>query len=247
MSVCYYFSTTDSHYEIQGDGCPLVLLHGGFTTIEGSFKQIRPALAKTRKTIAIEQQAHGHTADINRPLTQEQMADDTAALLRHLKIENADFFGFSMGGNISLQLALRHPKLARKIAFIGTNYNNDGMTPENFELLKKTTAESLPPQLREDYLKVAPHPEDWATLVSKVKKQAMEFKGFSPETLQSIQQPTLVMIGDNDFHSVEHEARLFRLLPHSRLAVLPGTNHDSVNQRPDWIVSMIQDFLDAPM
>jgi pimeloyl-ACP methyl ester carboxylesterase len=97
------------YYEIHGAGSPLALLHGGPSTIETDFGRVLPTFAKTRRVIAVEQQGHGHTADIDRPLTFEQMADDTAQLLRQLKIEDADFFGYSMGGGIALQTALRHP------------------------------------------------------------------------------------------------------------------------------------------
>src|SRR5262249_55916520 len=103
----------EMYYEIHGRGRPLVLLHRAYMTIEG-FGKILPGLAETRQVIAVEQQAHGRTADVDRPLTYEQMADDTAALLRHLGIEEADVFGYSMGGGVALQLAMRHPELLRK-------------------------------------------------------------------------------------------------------------------------------------
>ena len=108
------------YYEIHGSAkCgkpPLVLLHGGGSTIDTSFGSVLPSFAKTRQVIAFEQQGHGHTADIHdRPFTFEQSADDAAALMQHLKIEKADFFGYSNGGNIALQIAIRHPKLVRRL------------------------------------------------------------------------------------------------------------------------------------
>lgn len=235
------------YYEIQGTGRPLVLLHGGLCTIEACLGKVRPPLATNRKTVAVEQQAHGHTADIDRPLTFEQMADDTVALLRQLKIENADFLGYSDGGNVALRIAMRHPDLVRKLVVLGANYNNDGLVPGLVEAFKVLKAEDIPKEFQEAYAKVAPDPKQWPTLVAKVMKQALEFKGWRPEDIQSIRAPTLVMIGDADIVRPEHAVEMFHLLPHGQLAVLPVSDHFAPVQRPDWIVSMTKEFLDAPM
>ena len=109
------------YYEIHGDGLPLVLLHGGLMTIETSFAGFLPSLARTRRVIAVEQHAHGRTADIDRPLTFEQEANDTAALLEQLQIVNADVFGYSDGGILGLGLAIRQPSLVRKLVLAGAN------------------------------------------------------------------------------------------------------------------------------
>jgi pimeloyl-ACP methyl ester carboxylesterase len=247
------------YYEIHGAGDPLVLLHGGIITIDSSFAAVLPAFAKNRRVIAVEQQAHGHTADIDRPLTFEQMADDTAALLRHLNIENADFFGFSDGGNVALGIAIRHPKLVRKLVIAGTNYNNDGLHSEvltSMAQMKPHDLDGTP--LQEVYARVALNPDDWHTLVAKVMTQAMEFRGWPPEEIQSIKAPTLIIIGDADIIRPEHAVEVFRLhgggapgdiagLPNSRLAVLPGTSHFMLMNRADWLIPMITEFLDAPM
>jgi pimeloyl-ACP methyl ester carboxylesterase len=249
MSAGSYASVNglNMYYEIRGTGSPLVLLHGGPTTIDTSFGKLRLSLAKTWKTVAVEQQGHGHTADIDRPLTFEPMADDTAALLRHLKIEKADFFGYSDGGNVALGIAIRHPELVRKLVVAGTNYNNDGLYPEILEFLKHATPEDLGTELRDAYTRVAPRPEDWPTLVAKVMKMGVEFKGWRPEDIRSINAPAMVMAGDADIVRPEHAVQMFRLLPHGQLAMLPGTDHGTLLQRPDWVVSMIEAFLDAPM
>src|ERR671935_3223680 len=110
------------YYEVHGAGRPLVLLHGALSAIGTSFGKVLPSLAKTRQVIAVEQQAHGHTADIDRPLTYEQMADDTAALLRHLEIGSADVYGYSLGGGVALQLAIRHPELVRKLVLVSASH-----------------------------------------------------------------------------------------------------------------------------
>jgi len=247
------------YYEIHGTGRPLVLLHGALTTIDTSFGKVLPSLAKTRQVIAIEQQAHGHTADIDRPLTYEQMADDTAALLRHIGIENADIFGYSMGGGIALQIAIRHPDLVHKLVVAAATYNSDGIYPEilaGIETLKPEDLAGSPWQ--EEYARTAPNPEDWPTLIDKSKQLDREFQDWPPEAIQSIKAPTLVIIGDSDVVRPEHAVEMFRLLgggvpgdvaglPNSQLAVLPGTTHVTLVERADLLLAIIPAFLDAPM
>lgn len=132
----------EMYYEVQGTGEPLVLLHGAYMTID-AMGELVPGLAETRQMIAVEQQGHGRTADIDRPITYEQMADDTAALLRHLGIGQADVFGFSMGGGIALQLAIRYPSLVRKLVSVSASYTSDGMQPELHEMVPGITPQYL--------------------------------------------------------------------------------------------------------
>lgn len=253
------------YYEVHGEGPPLVLLHGGITTIETSFASILPVLAKTRMVIAVEQQAHGRTADIDRPLTFEQEADDTAALLRRLKIKQADVLGYSDGGNVGLGLAIRHPDLVRKLVVIGTNADNDGLQPGIVDFMKVAAdqdpaeaAKSMPPEMREAYVKVAPRPQDWPILISKVMKQAVALKGWTPEQLKGVKAPVLVMIGDADIIQPEHAVEMFRMfgggrsgdmgpMPNSRLAVIPGANHMSFMTSAEAWLPMVTSFLDAPI
>lgn len=249
------------YYEIHGSGgVPLVLLHGAFSTIETDFGRVLPAFAQTRQVIAVEQQAHGHTADIDRPLSYEQMADDTAALLIHLGIDQADFFGYSFGGGVGFQLATRNPELVRKLVMGGgTAYSFDGCYPELLEGLGKMPAEMLHgTPWHQAYLRVAPNPDDFATLVAKKNELDRTYTGWSPEQIRAITQPVLLMIGDSDIVRPEHTAEFFRLLgggvpgdlaglPKSRLAILPGTTHVTFVERADWLVSMITEFLDAPV
>lgn len=238
------------YYEIHGTAAPkrppLVLLHGGGSTIDTSFGKVVQSFAKTRQIIAFEQQGHGHTADIDRPFSFEQSADDAAALLRHLKIERADFFGYSNGGNIALQVAIRHPDMVRKLVVASAMFKRDGLYPEFWESMKHATLQSMPADLREAYLRVAPQPERLRTFHDKSAKRMLEFKDWRPEDIRSIGAPTLVMIADGDIVRPEHAVEMFRLLPHAQLAVLPGTDHMSLVQRADWQVSMIEAFLDAP-
>jgi len=237
------------YYEVHGTGgTPLVLLHGGGSTIETSFGRVLPSLAKARQVIAFEQQGHGRTADIvERPFTFEQSADDAAALLRYLRIERADFFGFSNGGNIVLQIAIRHPQLVRKLVVASAMFKRAGLPPGFWESMRQATPENMPSELREAYLRVAPHPEQFATFHDKSAKRMLEFKDWPPETIRSIDAPTMVLIGDADIVRPEHAVEMFRLLPHGQLAVLPGADHATVMNRADLLLEMIPAFLDAPM
>ncbi len=248
------------YYEIHGTGRPLVLLHGAFSTIGTDFGKVLPTFARTRQVIGVEQQAHGHTADIERPLSYEQMADDTAALLRQLKIENADFVGYSLGGGIALQIARRRPHLVRKCVFAGgASYHRDGFYPEVLAGMKDLRPEQLAGSPWQTvYARTAPNPEHWPALVAKIKELDMNFVGWPPEDIQAIKAPALLMIGDADIVRPEHVVQMFRLLgggvagdlvglPRTQLAVLPGTTHVTLVDRADWMSSMITAFLDAPM
>jgi pimeloyl-ACP methyl ester carboxylesterase len=246
------------YYEIHGTGQPLVVLHGAFMTI-GTMGELVPELAKTRQVIAVELQAHGHTADIDRPLSYEQMADDVAALLQQLEIEEADVFGYSTGGGVALQVAIRHPEVVRKLVAASSSYTSDGLYPE-----VRSTIETITPELfagtplLEEYTRVAPNPDDFPTLVAKVKQLDGKPFAWPPEDIRAIEAPTLLIIGDSDGTRPEHAVEMFRLLgggvfgdiaglPNSQLAVLPGTTHVGLVERSDWLVSMIGEFLDAPM
>ncbi|MGH6896944.1 MAG: alpha/beta fold hydrolase [Geminicoccaceae bacterium] len=247
----------EMYYEIHGTGRPLVLLHGALMTIEG-FGELLPSLAETRQVVAVEQQAHGRTADIDRPLRYEQMADDTAALLRHLGIEQADFFGYSMGGGIALQIAIRHPDLVRRLVVAAANYDPDGYYPEVLEGIQKLKPEDFAgsPWL-EAYTRVAPNPAAWPALLARIKDLDLWFEGWPRAGIASIEAPALVIVGDADVVRPEHAVEMFRLLgggvpgdlaglPRSRLAVLPGTTHVTLVDRADWLTSMVTEFLDAP-
>lgn len=256
-----YASVNDlkMYYEIHGTGKPLVLLHGALTTIDTSFIKILPSLTEKRQVIAVEQQAHGHTADIDRPLTYEQMAEDTIELLRQLKIEKADFFGYSMGAGIALQIAIKHPDLVHKLVVVSVAYNNNGVYPEVLEGEEKLKPEDLDgTEWQKAYARIAPNPGHWPLLIAKEQKLTREFKGWAPDDIQAIKAPTFIIIGDSDIIRPEHAIEMFRLLgggvagdltglPCSRLAVLPGTTHVTLVDRSDWLLSTIEEFLDSPL
>ncbi|MBA2597630.1 MAG: alpha/beta hydrolase [Chloroflexota bacterium] len=248
------------YYEIHGSGgVPLVLLHGAFATI-GLWGDILKGLAQTRQVIAVETQGHGHTADIDRPLRYGQMADDTAALMEHLAIAQADVFGYSMGGGVALQLAIRHPELVRKLVLASASYTTEGVYPEVWAGVEAITPELFagsPPEMA--YLETAPHPDDFPALVAKVKDLESQELSLPAADIQAIASPTLLIIGDSDGVRPEHAVEMFRLLgggvfgdlaglPKSQLAVLPGTTHVGVVvERADLLLALIPPFLDAPM
>jgi pimeloyl-ACP methyl ester carboxylesterase len=245
------------YYEIHGTGVPLVLLHGAMGTIDSCFSNLLPALARTRKVIAVELQGHGHTPDIDRPLSYEQMAEDLAGLLHALEIDVADFVGYSMGGAAGFQLALRHPSMVRRLVIAGgTCFRPEGLYPEMQPGSGSPTPEDLAGSpWHQAYLEVAPDPAAWPTLVAKVGELDAGFAGWSADEVRSLAAPTLLMIGDSDIVRPEHTMEMFRLLgggvagdlvglPDSQLAILPGTSHVGLLERDDWLQSMIGGFLD---
>ena len=233
------------YYEVEGQGRPLVLLHGGMCTIEVCFGELRPAFTQHWRTIAPELQGHGRTADIDRPLSMDQLVEDVAALLRQLKVRDADFFGFSIGGGITLRLAVKYPELVHKAVIFGVQYSNDGLVPGLLENLKTLKAEDMPPRFRDGYATVAPDPAKFPLLVGKIASMVVAEKGVSPAQIQSIKAPILVMVGDTDFVRPEHAVEMYRLLQHGQLAILPQSTHFAPIERPQWVGSMARAFLEG--
>lgn len=238
------------YYEIHGTANlalpPLVLLHGGGDTIQTSFGQILAELARHRRVIAFERQGYGHTADIaDRPFSFEQSADDTAALLQYLHVRQADLFGFSSGGMITLQIAIRHPQVVRKLVVASGFFSRDAADPAFWNGFATATLEDMPKGLRDAYLEVAPHPENLQTMFDKTVQLIRNFQDIPADKIRAITAPTLVVCGDSDVMRPEHAVAVFRLLPHAQLAVLPRTDHMHVTARISWLVPMIEEFLDV--
>ena len=201
------------YYEIHGTGQPLVLLHGAFSAIGTSFGKLLPSLAQTRQVIAFDLQAHGRTPDIDRPLSLEQMADDVAAAIRHLGIERADIFGYSMGAGVALHVVIRHPDVVRKLVLASVTYTLSGIQPGLMEGLGNMTPEMMfGSPWHEEYIKIAPHPEDFATLFAKKTQMDRQNRDVPAESIRAIQAPTLLIIGDSDLVRPEHAVEMFRLL-----------------------------------
>ena len=245
------------YYEVYGAGKPLVLLHGAFNTINLAFGMLIPELSKTRQVIAVELQGHGRTADIDRPFSFQSMADDVAALLKHLKIDNADIFGYSMGGGTALQLVIRHPEVVRKLVIASAVYKYEGWTPETRAILPTLTPEMFQgTPIKTDYDSLAPDPKHWTQFVNKMKKFVTTPYDFGADKIKAIKSPTLIITGDGDGVLPEHAVEMFRLrgggymvdfgpAPKTQLAILPGNSHISVMMQTSSLVSMINPFLDA--
>ena len=236
------------YYEIHGPAgaVPLILLHGGGDTIEMSFGQLLPLLARVRQVIAFEQQGCGRTADISeRPFSFEQSADDTVGLLDYLHIDRADLFGFSNGGSIALHVATRQPQVVRRLVVITALMKRDWADPRFWESMKSAQLDAMPAVLREAYFKVAPHPENLESFFYKSRNRMRDFKDVSDQAIASITASTLVISSDRDVMRPEGAIALFRLLPHAQLAILPGADHMDIPLRTDLLVPMIEAFLDA--
>jgi pimeloyl-ACP methyl ester carboxylesterase len=249
----------DLYYERHGHGAPLVLLHGALGTIESCFAGLLPELARRFEVFAVELQGHGHTRDIARPLSYEDMARDTAALLEALVIERAHFVGYSMGGAVALQLALERPALVDHLVFAGgAAFDSSGLYPEllaGIESFDPHSVDGTP--WHEAYLRVAPDPQAWTALVLKVNELDRSPVSWPRDKLARSRVPTLLIIGDADLVRPEHTVEMFRILgggvpgdlvplPPTQLAILPGTSHVGLLDRIDWLSSMIVAFLTLP-
>ncbi|WP_342800051.1 alpha/beta hydrolase [Nocardia sp. No.11] len=252
------------YYERHGvatDQPPLVLLHGALSGIGTDFAELIPELSKTREVIAIEQQAHGRTADIDRPLRTPQMAEDTVALLGQLGIRRIDLLGYSMGAGVALDITLRHPELVRKQVLLSGGLGVEAMHPGLMDGMDELKPEHLHGStFHTDYLANAPRPEDFPQLVARVVDHDVHgMPSVSPEAARTIKAPTLTVIGDSDIVRPEHAVEMFRLfgggimgdtpagLPNAQLAILPGTSHITAPHRPELLLPMIPAFLDAPV
>ena len=259
-----YVSVNDlnMYYEVHGTGKPLIILHGGFGVV-GMFEQLLPQLAETRQVIAVELQGHGHTADIDRPLSFEFMADDVAALLKHLGFANADILGYSLEGGVALQTVIRHPELVRNLVVISAPCKSDGWYPEVLTGMRSINAEAaktwIGSPMHQAYVRVAPKPEDWTRLATKMGQLLGHAYDWSND-FAVIKTPTMILIGDADSVRTAHAVEFFELLgggksdagwdgsgmPYARLAILPATTHYNILFSP-ILASIVTDFLDAPM
>jgi pimeloyl-ACP methyl ester carboxylesterase len=249
----------EMYYEVHGpdSGRPLVLLHGAFSGIDVDFAGLLPELARNRRVIAVEQQAHGHTADIDRPLRVEHMADDTIALLDQLGVAEADVLGYSMGAGVALDMGLQRPELVHKLVLVSPSYDNNSTHAGLMEGLQDFRAEMLHGTPFHDYyLRAAPRPDDFPVLVEKKKEMDRHYPDHSPSAVQGLAAPVLLVAGDSDIIRNDYLVGFFGLLggnvvgdavglPASRLAILPGTTHLTVPHSPE-LRTIVPAFLDAP-
>jgi pimeloyl-ACP methyl ester carboxylesterase len=247
MSAPTYASVNglQMYYEVHGNGPPLVLLHGGALTVGLTFGPMIPALAESHRVIAVEMQGHGHTADIDREMTLENFADDIVTLLGQLGIEQADLFGYSLGGCVSLAIVTRHPNLVGKLVLASTPTRH-----EHFALDGQLDADRMPStadgqEWEAEYRRVAPHPDRFADLIARAGTMVGGIEDWSPDELHAIRVPTLILIGEKDFISIEQAVKTLDLIPDAQLAILPGATHVEVTRRPNQVLAMIAPFLDA--
>lgn len=240
----------------EGDGQPLVLIHGGGSTIQSSFGRIIPALSQKRKIIAMELQAHGRTSDRDANESFEQDADDVAALFEYLKLDKAAAFGFSNGGNTALQLAIRHPHIVSKLILGSTIYKREG-TPEGFfEGMQQATLQHMPESLQQGFLDVNPDPRQLQNMFEKDRRRMLEFENFSDEALRSVDIPVFVIAADKDVARLQHTLDLYNQFPNpnNRLMIVSGTHGCYIetaessggsSAMTNMVVEALEQFLDA--
>jgi pimeloyl-ACP methyl ester carboxylesterase len=239
-----------------GAGHPVVLIHGALSGIGTSFGTFLPLLTKTRRVIAVELQAHGRTPDIDRPLTVGHFAADVVELLDRLGVDRADVFGWSMGAAVALQLGTHHADRVGRLVLASVSFDADGVHPGLMDGIQDLQPEHLHgSEFHDEYLRTAPDPAGWATLVTKIKAFDADPPRWSADQIRALAVPTMLVLGDSDIIRPEHAVQMFRLLgggvagdltglPACRLAILPGTTHTGIPQRAELIAPMIEEFLD---
>lgn len=244
------------YYEIYGEGKPgnpLVLIHGGGSTIQSTFGRVIPELAKRRKLVAVELQAHGRTGDRNADLSFEQDADDVVRLLGSLQIDKADLFGFSNGGTTALQVAIRHPEVTGKVIAASALCNREGVPQWFWDFIKEQSLENMPVQLKQSYLEVSPDSNGLQVMHDKDAKRMLNFKDIPDEKLKSIHAPVFIVSGDSDVIKPEHAVEMHRMIPNSVLAIIPGGHGEYMGEittiHPGTenafpVINMIENFLD---
>ena len=252
----------EMYYEVHGEGEPLILLHGGIGAIE-MFGEVLPLLAGDRQVVGVDLQAHGRTADIERTMTYEAMADDVAALIEHLGAGGAEVMGYSLGGGVALQVAIRHPGAVRRAVLVSTPFKRDGWYPEVLAGMEQMGPEAAEPMKGTPmyllYAGVAPRPEDWPVLLAKVGELLRQDYDWSQDAA-ALEMPVMIVVGDADSVRTAHAVEFFEMLgggqrdagwdgsgrPDSRLAILPGTTHYDIFSTPT-LASTVAPFLDAPV
>lgn len=236
------------YYEIHGTGEPLILLHGGLGA-SGMFAGILPQLSASRQVIAVDLQAHGRTADIDRPLTFAAMAADIGGLLKHRGIARADVMGYSLGGGVAAHVAFAYPEAVRKLVIVSTAFRKDGWYPEIITGMSQIGAAAAEPMkqtpMYQMYASIAPRPQDWPVLLTKIGELLRKDYDWSKD-VAAIKSPTLLVFGDADAVRTAHAVRFFELLgggkkdggwdgsgiSNARLAILPGATHYNIFTSP---------------
>jgi pimeloyl-ACP methyl ester carboxylesterase len=248
------------YFEIHGEGgTPLVLIHGGGSTLESTWGNMIPLLSAHGEVIAVEMQAHGRTTDRNAPESFEQDADDIAGLLKYLNIAKASFFGFSNGATTTLEIAIRHPEIVDKIIALAGADKRDRFPAGFFDGFEGATIDKLPPPLKDAFLKVTPDTARLHTMFNRDVERMKNFPDIPDEKIKSIKVPVLLMTGDQDVISPEATAKMHQLIPGSRLIVLPGPHGacigaieagpvypgQAANEQPKITAALVEEFLNS--
>lgn len=240
------------YYEVYGKGTPLVLLHGGGSTIQSTFGRMIPHLADHYQVIAVELQNHGRSGFRLVPETFAQDADDTAALLQHLGIGKASFIGFSNGGQTCIELSLRHPQLINKMVIAACPFKRSGFFPGFFEFMPLATLDNMPPLLKAAFLAVTPDNDKLQMMFERDRDRMINFQDWTDDQIRSIDAPTLLINGDKDVMTLDHAVEMYRLIPNCRLAIIPGEHGSYFGEvttlQPGqsfnaFIVPLIKEFL----
>jgi pimeloyl-ACP methyl ester carboxylesterase len=251
------------YYETNGAGRPLILLHGGLGSGE-MFGPILPALTADHQVIAVDLQGHGRTADIDRPIDTRLMADDIAALIEHLGLEKPDVMGYSLGGGVAFQTAVRHPEVVRRLVLVSVNIRTNAIYPEMLAQQGQVGPESMAfmkdTPMYQLYQRVAPRPDDFPKLLGKIGESMAKDFDFTEE-VRRLKMPTLVVAADADMAPPSHYVEIFGLLDGGKrdggwmnegrpagghaLAILPGLTHYSIFASPLLAAAALA-FLDAP-
>jgi len=243
------------YYEIHGQGgTPLVLLHGGGSTIDVTFGKVLPLFARHRTVIALEEQGHGRSTDRAAPVRFDTSADDVAALLDYLDVSRADLFGFSNGASVAMQVALRHPGKVRKLVYASSMTRKDGAYAEFWQSMQKVDFADMPQPLKDAFLKVNPDPQKLLAMFHKDAERMQQFVDVPDAQVRSIKAPTLIMSGDRDLVKPEHAVELSRMIAGARLAILPGAHGEYLGEAlayrqgsraPEYTAGLVEEFLDA--
>jgi pimeloyl-ACP methyl ester carboxylesterase len=246
------------YYEVHGDGAgtPLVLLHGGGSSINVTYGRILPFIARHRTVIGVDEQGHGRSSDRDTPVRFTSSADDVAALLAHLKIERADVMGFSNGASVALQVAIRHPARVRKLIFASSMTKRSGAILPFWEYIDKASFANMPQPLKDAFLAENPDPQKLRTMHDKDLERMQHFVETLDQEVKTVQAPTLILLGDHDVPTPAHAIELSQLLPHARLMILPGGHGDYLGELivanaksryPELTAGLLDEFLNDPL
>jgi pimeloyl-ACP methyl ester carboxylesterase len=242
------------YYEIHGSGAPVVLIHGAASTIQTTFGNVLQFLAKHYKVIAVELQAHGHTDNRDgRQISFEQDADDVAALMRQLHIENASIFGFSNGGTTAIQMAIRHPEVVRKLVIASSMYKRSGVLSEFWKGMEQPEFSNMPDAYKRAFLAINPDVKAVHTMFNQCARRMQAFTDIPDAIIEAIEKPALIITGDQDVPTPEHAVEMYRRLPQARLCIFPGGHGTYIGElttlasahNPPVALPVIEDFLNS--